>query len=153
MAVGTRISIPISRVIASARVPEKTYPTDVGFDIFAQEHVEIPPHGRAKVRTGLKLELPRGMYAQILPRSGLAVQHGVTVLNAPGLIDPSYTGEIRVVLYNSDAEQSFRVKIGSRIAQLVFQYRCDIKLVDVPWDEKSIDGMERGERGFGSSGV
>lgn len=149
----TTIHLKITRLIASAQLPEKVYPTDAGFDLFAQEHVEIAPLGRAKVRTGLKLELPDALYASILPRSGLAVQHGVTVLNAPGLIDPGYKGEIRVVLYNSDPVQPFRVKIGNRIAQLVFGYRLPIVLDDVPWDDKPLDALERGEKGFGSSGL
>lgn len=149
----TSIHLKVTRLIASAQIPEKVYPTDAGFDVFAQEHIEIPPFGRAKIRTGIKLELPDQMYAMILPRSGLAVQHGVTVLNAPGLIDPGYKGEIRVVLYNTDATHPFRVKIGNRIAQLVFLYRTPIVLRDVPWAECTLDEMERGEKGFGSSGL
>lgn len=146
------MQVPIDRVIASAQLPEKAYPSDAGFDLFAQEHVEIAPLGRAKVRTGLKLNLPDGVYAQILPRSGLAVQHGVTVLNAPGIIDQGYTGEIRVVLHNTDAAHPFRVKVGSRIAQLVFVPMFPVELYDIPWAQQTIDGLERGEKGFGSSG-
>lgn len=144
-------TVPVDRVIAAAQIPEQAYEDDAGFDVFACEHVEIPPLGRARVRTGLRMELPPDLYAQIVPRSGLAVQHGVTVLNAPGIIDTGYTGEVRVVLFNADPQHPFRVKIGNRIAQIVFHRKERVMLQDIPWSQQTIDGA-RGDAGFGSTG-
>jgi dUTP diphosphatase len=146
------VTIPIDRLIASARIPERAYESDAGYDLFACEKVEIPPHGRARVRTGLRVEMPDGFFGMIVPRSGLAVQHGITVLNAPGIVDTGYHGEIRVVLYNADPNSAFRVQVGNRIAQLLIAPRNDVAWNEIPWSQLSIDG-ERNDAGFGSTGI
>lgn len=147
-----RLLVTIDRLIASARIPERAHEDDAAYDLFACEKVEIPPFGRARVRTGIRIELPDKFYGQIVPRSGLAVQHGITVLNAPGIIDTGYHGEIRVVLYNADPVQPFRVQIGNRIAQLLVMPRLDVEWKEIPWSQVTIDGA-RNEDGFGSTGL
>jgi dUTP pyrophosphatase len=106
----------------------------------------LGPGDRTLVPTGIAISLPRGLEAQVRPRSGLAVRHGVTVLNAPGTVDADYRGEIGVVLVNH-GEEPFRIERGARIAQLVVA-RCE----RVTWIESAIDATERGEGGFGSTG-
>src|SRR5487761_1957208 len=101
-------------------LPSYARPGDAGADLFAAEEVALSPRGgRAKLRTGLGIELPDGFCAMVLPRSGLAANHGVTCLNAPGLIDSGYRGEIQVILVNTDPDHSYEVQRGDRIAQLV----------------------------------
>jgi dUTP pyrophosphatase len=149
------VTLNVDRVIAAARVPERSYEDDAGYDLFACEHVEIPPLGRARVRTGIRLELRgSGLYGLIVPRSGLAVQHGITVLNAPGIVDQGYTGEIRVVLFNADPTHPFRVKIGNRIAQIIFQPYAPVQFEDIPWYQGEPPVVEgtRADAGFGSTG-
>lgn len=126
------------------------YQTDdsAGCDLHAVEDVEIKPGSRALVGTGVKLEIPTGFCGQVCPRSGLAIKYGVTVLNAPGIIDSDYRGEIKVILYNT-SQETFYVKRGDRIAQLLF----------VPFYQgvfrksESLESSQRGEGGFGSTGV
>jgi|SRR5580765_1139934 dUTP pyrophosphatase len=129
--------VSVDRVIAQARLPERLE-GDASYDVYAMEHIEIAPLGRAKVRTGLRFDIPSGMYGLILPRTPLAVQHGVTVLNAPGVIDSSYNEEVKVVLFNSDALQAFRVKVGNKIAQLIFMPITDTHLFDLPYMQPQI---------------
>ena len=110
----------------------------------------LAPGGRAVVGTGIAVAVPDGYAGLVLPRSGLAVRHGISLINAPGLIDPGYRGELKVPLINHDREESFEVKAGMRIAQLVLVRAAEVRFVGVEHLEECADG--RGEGGFGSSG-
>lgn len=134
----------------AAQLPEYAHPGDAGMDLRSVEACAIPARGgRALVRTGLVMELPEGWEGQVRPRSGLALKHGVTVLNSPGTIDAGYRGEIGVILANfGDAE--FRVEPGMKIAQLVI---ARVEAVRVAETAEAGEATERGAGGFGSTGV
>lgn len=131
-------------------VPTPTYETvgSAGCDVTAAEAVEIEPGGRTIVKTGLFLELPQGYECQVRARSGLAIKHGVTVLNSPGTIDSDYRGEVGVILINT-GQNSFRVEKGDRIAQLVFAPVTFAYFAVV----EELDDTQRGSGGYGSTGV
>ena len=139
--------IAVTRVHPDAVLPERAYAGDAGLDLSACEGAELGPGERATVGTGLAVAIPEGHGGFVQPRSGLAAKHGLTIVNAPGLIDSGYRGEIRVVLLNTDARESFTVEPGMRIAQLVVLELPQLELVEV--DE--LPPIERGVRGFGSS--
>jgi dUTP diphosphatase len=141
------IELPVRRLRAEAQLPERAYTGDAGIDLAACERIELGPGERAVVATGLAVAIPGGYAGFVQPRSGLAARHGIGVVNAPGLIDSGYRGELRVVLLNTDARESFVVEPGMRIAQLVVLPVPEVELVEV--DE--LPGSERGVRGFGSS--
>jgi dUTP pyrophosphatase len=141
------IELPVRRLRAEAQLPERAYTGDAGIDLAACERVELGPGERAVVPTGLAVAIPEGYAGFVQPRSGLAARHGIGVVNSPGLIDSGYRGEVRVVLLNTDARESFVVEPGMRIAQLVVLPVPEVELVEV--DE--LPGSERGVRGFGSS--
>ncbi|RZT64245.1 dUTP pyrophosphatase [Microcella alkaliphila] len=130
------------------RAPVVAHPGDAGADLVASESVTIAPGERATVGTGLAIALPDGYAAFVLPRSGLAAKHGITVLNAPGTVDAGYRGEIRVTLLNTDAREPYSVAPGDRIAQLVIQRVERPMFIPV----ESLPGSHRGQAGFGSSG-
>jgi dUTP pyrophosphatase len=140
--------LPIRRLHEGAVLPTRAYPGDAGLDLSAVEGAVLEPGERATVGTGLAIALPDGHAGLVLPRSGLASKHGIGVLNAPGLVDAGYRGEVRVILHNHGSE-TFRVDPGMRIAQLVVIAVDDVRLVAV--DE--LPATERGEGGYGSSGV
>ncbi len=140
--------LPIRRLREDAVLPTRAYDGDAGIDLTAYEPADLPPGGRATVGTGLAIAVPDGHAGLVLPRSGLAAKHGIGVLNAPGLIDSGYRGELRIILYNPGRE-AFRVEPGMRIAQLVLVAVETVSLHEV--DE--LPQSERGERGFGSSRV
>jgi dUTP pyrophosphatase len=140
--------LPIRRLREGAVLPSRAYPGDAGLDLAAIEAVELAPGTGATIGTGLAVALPEGSAGLVLPRSGLASRHGIGVLNAPGLIDSGYRGEVRVILHNHGAE-TFRVEPGMRIAQLVVVAVEDVRLVEVD----ALPSTERGEGGHGSSGV
>jgi dUTP diphosphatase len=140
--------LPIRRLHEGAVLPTRAYPGDAGLDLSAVEGAVLEPGERATLGTGLAIALPDGHAGLVLPRSGLASKHGIGVLNAPGLIDAGYRGEVRVILHNHGSE-TFRVEAGMRIAQLVVIAVDDVRLVEV--DE--LPASERGEGGHGSSGV
>jgi dUTP pyrophosphatase len=129
-------------------VPARAYAGDAGLDLAACERVELLPGERAVVPTGLAVAIPEGHAGFVLRRSGLAANHGVTVLNAPGLVDSGYRGEIWVILLNTDRHETFVVEQGTRIAQLVV---LPITSVD-PVEVEELPESERGQRGHGSSG-
>jgi dUTP pyrophosphatase len=137
----------IQRLRDDAVVPAQAYAGDAGLDLAACDRVEIGAGERALVGTGLAVAIPDGYAGFVQPRSGLAAEHGITVLNTPGLIDPGYRGEVRVILHNSDASTPFVVEPGMRIAQLVVVPLAEIQPIEV--DE--LPASERGVRGFGSS--
>lgn len=141
--------IPLTPLSGDAVVPSYAYPGDAGMDLRAIEHVTLAPFERALVSTGIAIAIPEGYAGFVQPRSGLAIKQGVTVLNTPGLIDSRYRGEVKVALINLDAHATFEVNPGDRIAQLVIQ-----KVECVEWSVvEKLDETERGEGGFGSSGV
>lgn len=141
--------VPVKLLSPQATLPARAYEHDAAFDLCAAEEVVIPPLGRAVVGTGIALGLPAGLAALTLPRSGLAARHGLSIVNAPGLIDPGYRGEVRVILLNTDQHEPFAVKVGDRIAQLLLVPLPDVTLALTDQLEESV----RGAQGFGSSGV
>jgi dUTP pyrophosphatase len=128
-------------------VPVRAYQGDAGLDLSACERVELPPGERALVPTGLAVAIPDGYAGFVQPRSGLAANHGISIVNTPGLVDSGYRGELQVALLNTDLRETFVVEPGMRIAQLVVVPVPAIELVEV--DE--LPGSDRGDRGFGSS--
>jgi dUTP pyrophosphatase len=141
-------TVPVKLLSAAARLPERAYEHDAAFDLHAAEDVVIEPLGRAVVGTGVALGLPPGLAALTLPRSGLAARHGISIVNAPGLIDPGYRGEVRVILLNTDRDKAFSVAVGDRIAQLLFLPLTQVGLEATD----ALDATQRGPQGFGSSG-
>lgn len=141
------IEIGVRRLRSDAVLPSQAYDGDAGLDLAACEKATLGPGERAVVGTGIAVEIPDGYAGFVQPRSGLAARHGIGVVNSPGLIDSGYRGEIRVVLLNTDARETFVVEQGMRIAQLVIAPVASVRLVEV--DELATS--ERGTRGFGSS--
>ena len=128
-------------------LPRQAYAGDAGLDLSSCERVVLEPGERALVHTGVAVAIPDGYAGYVQPRSGLAVEHGITLVNTPGLVDSGYRGELRIILLNTDREQPFEVEPGMRIAQLVVLQVPAVQLRVV--DE--LPESERGERGFGSS--
>jgi len=141
------IELPIQRVRPDAVVPSRAYAGDAGLDLAAIERIELGPGERAVVPTGLAVAIPDGYAGFVQPRSGLASRHGITIVNAPGLVDSGYRGELMVVLHNTDRDEPFVVEAGMRIAQLVVLPIPEVELVEV----EELPATERGGRGFGSS--
>ena len=141
------IDVAVRRLRDDALLPSQAYDGDAGLDLAACERVVLGPGERATVATGLAVEIPDGYAGFVQPRSGLASRHGIGVVNAPGLIDSGYRGEIRVVLLNTDRSASFAVEPGMRIAQLVVAPVAAVNLVEVA----ELTVSARGDRGFGSS--
>ena len=137
----------MKRLHDAATLPTRAYEGDAGLDLSACERVELGPGERAVVSTGVAVAIPEGHAGLVLPRSGLAVRHGIGKVNAPGLIDAGYRGEVKVVLLNTDRNESFVVEPGMRIAQLVL---VPVALPE-PVEVADLPGSQRGERGFGSS--
>ncbi|MFM7756126.1 MAG: dUTP diphosphatase [Actinomycetota bacterium] len=142
------VIVPIVRLDPDLELPSYAHAGDAGLDLRAREDAVVPAAGgRVLVPTGIALALPPGYAGFVLPRSGLALKHGVTVVNSPGLIDCAYRGEIKVVVLNTDPQSSYRITRGDRIAQLVVQ-----RVAEVRWSEvDSLDDNDRGG-GFGHSG-
>ena len=131
-------------------MPERAHLGDAGYDLRSVQKVHLAPGGRALVRTGISVAIPEGYAGLVLPRSGLAIRHGISLVNTPGLIDSGYRGEIRVPLINHDREETFLIEEGTRIAQLVLVRAAAALFAEVEFLEATTDG--RGEGGFGSSG-
>lgn len=142
------LELRVRRLSSVAVVPTRSYHGDAGWDLFAAETVVIAPGKWATVGTGIAMELPPGTEGQIRPRSGLASENGIFVLNSPGTVDEGYRGEIKVILANHGVEP-FRVTTGVRIAQLVVQRRLWTEIFEVD----SLSESCRGEAGLGSTGV
>ena len=143
------LNIPIIRLIDDAIIPIYAKPGDAGADLVAAESVVLEAGGgRALISTGVAIAIPEGFAGFVQPRSGLALKHGITCLNTPGLIDSGYRGELKVLLINTDPNETFEVNKGERIAQLVIQKieECNFQEVE------ELPDSERGETGFGSSG-
>lgn len=142
------MTLRVRRLAPEAVLPRRAHPGDAGLDLHALEGVTLAPGERALVRTGVAIELPAGHAGWVVPRSGLAARHGIALVNAPGLIDEGYRGEVGVLLLNTDREAAFAVAAGERIAQLVVAAVAAPAVVEV--DELAVSA--RGEGGFGSTG-
>jgi dUTP pyrophosphatase len=142
------VQLPILRLKDEAVLPKRAHEGDAGLDLHACEGAHIGPGERWSVGTGVGVEVPEGHAGLVLPRSGLARDHGIALVNAPGLIDSGYRGELRVLLLNTDPAETFRVEAGDRIAQLVLTPIATPEPVEAAELSQSV----RGEGGFGSSG-
>lgn len=142
------MSFRYARLTPEAVAPTRAHDDDAGFDLCASEPARLEPGQRASIGTGIAVEIPEGSAGLVLPRSGLAARHGISVVNAPGLIDAGYRGEVRVLLLNTDRDEAFQIAPGDRIAQLV--------IVEVgsgePEEAESLADSARGSGGFGSTG-
>ena len=141
--------LSVTRLDPAASLPDGAYPGDAGLDLASCERVTLAPGGRAVVGTGIAVAIPSGHAGLVVPRSGLAARHGISIVNAPGLIDAGYRGEVKVVLLNTDGDTSFTVEPGMRIAQLVVVPVPAIRVVEV----SALAESTRGTAGFGSSGA
>jgi dUTP pyrophosphatase len=141
-------TLRVLRLEPRATLPTRAYAHDAGLDLYALEPVTLGPGERASVRTGVAVEIPAGQAGLVLPRSGLAARHGIALVNAPGLIDAGYRGELAVLLLNTDRERSCELAAGDRIAQLVLIAVATPAVVEV----EALSDSERGGGGFGSSG-
>lgn len=135
-------------VLLAGPTPQYAHPGDAGADLTSTDDVTLAPGQRATVGTGVAIALPDGYVAFVVPRSGLAARHGITIVNSPGTVDAGYRGEIRVTLLNTDGSESYRIAPGDRIAQLIVMPVSRARFVEV----ERLPGSERGEGGFGSTG-
>lgn len=135
-------------LIQADQIPTYAHPGDAGADLRSAESVTLQPGERALIGTGVSIALPDGFAAFIVPRSGLAARHGITIVNSPGTVDAGYRGEIKVTLLNTDQHQPFSVAAGDRIAQMIIMPVTQATFVPV----EKLPGSDRGERGFGSTG-
>jgi len=142
------VATSVEVLISSGNLPTYAHPGDAGADLTASEAVVLKPGQRATVGTGVSIALPDGYAAFVMPRSGLAAKHGITIVNAPGTVDAGYRGEIRVTLLNTDSSEAYPVAVGDRIAQLVIMPVTRARFIPVD----TLPGSHRGESGFGSTG-
>jgi dUTP pyrophosphatase len=141
--------ILIERLDKDLPLPKYAKPGDAGFDIYASVDAVIKAGMRALIPTGLSLALPPGYVALVHPRSGLAIKHGISMVNAPGTVDAGFRGELQIILINTDLRNDFEIHRGDRIAQIVIQEVAQAKFVEV----ERLPGSTRGDGGFGSTGV
>jgi dUTP pyrophosphatase len=135
--------------IIASHVPAYAHPGDAGADLTSTESVRLEPGHRALVGTGVRIALPDGFVAFVVPRSGLAAKHGITIVNSPGTVDAGYRGEIKVSLLNTDPSEAFEVAPGDRIAQLIIMPVTRAQFIPV----EELPDSTRGEGGFGSTGI
>jgi dUTP pyrophosphatase len=142
------LTLDYTLLTGAARPPRRAHPDDAGFDLCAAEEARLEPGARASVGTGVAVAIPPGHGGLVLPRSGLAARHGIALVNAPGLIDPGYRGELRVLLLNTDRAEPYAIEAGDRIAQLVVVPLAAVE----PRELASLADTARGPDGFGSTG-
>ena len=142
------MELRIAKLKEEATVPSRAHEGDAGLDLYACEAAHLGPGERWSVGTGVAVEIPEGHAGFVLPRSGIARDHGIALVNSPGLIDAGYRGEVRVLLLNTDPADTFKVEPGDRIAQLVV---APVALAE-PVEVESLSDSARGDGGFGSSG-
>jgi len=142
-------AVRVQRLDERALLPTRAYPGDAGLDLYALDDAVLEPGERASVRTGIAVEIPEGQAGLVLPRSGLAARHGIALVNAPGLIDSGYRGEVRVLMLNTDRRAPVTIAAGDRIAQLVL---VRVELPEV-LEVGALALSQRGDGGFGSSGT
>lgn len=135
-------------LISAASVPEYAHPGDAGADLVSTDAVDLGPGERVTVGTGVSIALSDGFVAFVVPRSGLAMKHGITIVNSPGTVDAGYRGEIRVTLLNTDSSVAYSVAVGDRIAQLIVMPVTRARFIPVD----TLPGSHRGDAGFGSTG-
>jgi dUTP pyrophosphatase len=140
--------LPVRRLDPDAILPASAHPGDAGLDLAANAEVTVKPGERALVPTGIAVAIPEGHAGWVLPRSGLASRHGITLANAPGLIDSGYRGEVMVSVVNLDRDEAYTIRRGERIAQLVVVAHASVEVEE----RDALPATERGEGGFGSSG-
>ena len=143
------VHVSIKILSRDVQIPHMAYNGDAGVDLRSVERIVLEPQERAMVATGLAIALPEGYAGFVLPRSGLAAKHGISIVNAPGLIDSNYRGELKVILLNTDLDKSFTIEIGDRIAQLIVMPVPTINFEQV----EELTESQRRESGFGSSGI
>jgi dUTP pyrophosphatase len=141
-------ALKVVRLDPRATLPPRAYGGDAGLDLYALEQVMVAPGERASLRTGVAVEVPYGHAGLVVPRSGLAARHGIALVNAPGLIDAGYRGELQILVLNTDRRETCTLEAGDRIAQLVLVAMLAPSVLEV--DE--LTASERGSAGFGSSG-
>jgi dUTP pyrophosphatase len=142
------VELPITKLEDEAVLPTRAHKGDAGLDLYSSEAACLGPGQRSSIGTGVAVEIPEGHAGQVLPRSGLAREHGIALVNSPGLIDSGYRGELRVLLLNTDPNEPFSIEVGDRIAQLVI---APIALAE-PVEVDRLTESARGNGGFGSSG-
>jgi len=142
------MKVLITRLDPDLPLPRFAKGGDAGADIYSRIDISIAPGERALVPTGIAIALPQGFAAFAHPRSGLAMKHGISMVNAPGTIDAGFRGELQIILINHDLKETFSIKRGDRIAQLVFQRVENPEFVEV----EELPGSGRGQEGFGSTG-
>ncbi len=141
------VEIKVLKIKENAKVPQIAHEGDAGFDVHSTERYVLKPGERAAISSGIKLEIPFGYECQVRPRSGLALKHGISVINTPGTIDATYRGEVNIILINHGNED-YIVNEGDKVAQLIFKKLEEVNLKEV----KEINQTKRGEGGFGSTG-
>jgi len=143
------VRLPVKRLDPTIELPSYAYAGDAGLDLRSSEDVTLEPFERRLISTGLAIAIPEGYAGFVQPRSGMALKHGLSMANTPGLIDSHYRGELKVIAINLDPREPISIKRGDRIAQLVIQQVPVVSLVEV----EELDETDRGTGGFGSSGV
>ena len=142
------MELPILKLNEAAVIPTRGHPGDAGLDLYSTEPAHLGPGERWSVGTGIAVEIPAGHAGLVLPRSGLAREHGIALVNSPGLIDAGYRGEVRVLLLNTDPAETVRIEAGARIAQLVV---TPVAIAE-PVEATALSESARGDDGFGSTG-
>lgn len=142
------MTLRFMRLSPDGRAPQRAHDGDAGYDLFAAEAATLGPGERASVGTGIAVAIPDGHAGLVMPRSGLALRHGIALVNAPGLIDSGYRGEVRVLLLNTDRSEPFEIAPGDRIAQLLITPFAEL----APTRARELSATSRGDGGFGSSG-
>ena len=143
------LKLPALKLNEHTVIPQNAYPGDAGYDLCATQEITLQPFERALVPTGLAIAIPQGYAGLVVPRSGLAIKQGLSLVNTPGLIDSNYRGELKVIAINLDPTTPITISVGDRIAQLVV-----VAVADVTFEEcDSLEDTVRGTGGFGSSGV
>ena len=148
MAKTSAVTVKVKLLSADAKMPTKARAGDVAFDLYSAAELNLEPGEHGAVPTGIAVEVPDGYEGQVRPRSGLAAEHGVTVLNTPGTIDSGYRGEVKTIMINLGSK-SFHITKGMRISQLAIRPVPDVTLVE----SDNLSGTERGGRGLGSTGL
>ncbi|HLC92575.1 MAG TPA: dUTP diphosphatase [archaeon] len=142
------MNVEVRRIVPQARLPKLEHEGDAGFDLYSIEDAILKPLERKLVRTGISIALEHGFEAQVRPKSGLAIEHGITMLNSPGTIDAGYRGEIKVIVINL-GNKEYKIEAGKKICQLVFNKIETAQIVEV----QELRDSKRGEGGFGSTGL
>lgn len=148
----TTKTLKIKKINPDAVIPKYSYPSDSGFDLHSVDSIVVPPLSRVLVPTGIKVEFDEGLELQIRPKSGLAINDGITVLNTPGTVDSGYNGEIKVIIFNTNSNSNYEIRKGQKIAQGVLCPVINGRYVNIQ-EVEDLGEKDRGENGFGSTGI